>query len=62
MHNGFLELRKRKREIYDEEDSDVEEEKSDAENDLDIGDLAWGLGDGGPQGAKGASFTNTSAG
>ena len=55
-YNGFFKLRKRKREIYEEEDSDVGEEKSDAENDLDVTDLMWGLGDGGPQGAKGDSL------
>ena len=36
----------------------MEEEKSDAENDLDITNLMWGLGDGGPQGGKGTSFAS----
>ncbi|CAE7794031.1 unnamed protein product [Symbiodinium necroappetens] len=41
---------KRKREIYEEEDSDVEMEASDDEKDLDVFNMSWGLGDGGPKG------------
>ena len=43
-------LRKRKRELLEEEDSDVEPMDSDEESDLDVTGISWGLGDGGPQG------------
>ena len=41
--------RKRKREILEEEESDVEV-ASDGEKDLDVFDMSWELGEGGPQG------------
>ena len=44
-------MRKRKREIYEEVDSDAEFEESDDEKDFDVFGGSWGgLGSGGPKG------------